>query len=460
MDNSPSINRTPPRNLEAEQAVLGAAFLTKDAIVQAMEYLEPQDFYSRKHQILFAAMIKLNERDQPIDIVSMKAELDQEQQTDNIGGMEYLAKLAGAVPTASDVAYYAKIVKDKSTARRLIDTATKIASKGYEDHDDLTDLLDDAEKSILNVAESSNTNELQKISDLLSQSADHIYELSKQKSDVTGLATGYPQLDKMTTGLHPDELIIVAARPAMGKTAFALNIAQNVAIKNDASVAIFSLEMGAESLVDRMLCAEGSINANHLRTGDLTEDEWKSLWVAMGTLDRANIFIDDTPGIRVPEIRAKCRRLAKQTGNLGLIVIDYLQLIEGGNAENRQQEVSEISRQLKKLAKELQCPVIALSQLSRGVEQRQDKRPVLSDIRESGSIEQDADIVSFLYRDDYYQHEDGGDDDQGPVDADQPSLSETEVIIDKNRSGPRGTVKLLFNKTYNKFASIDYEHQE
>lgn len=458
MDNTPKITRTPPRNLEAEKAVLGAAFLTQDAIVQAREYLTPEDFYSHRHKIIFKAMTSLNDNDQPIDIISMKNELDREKETDNVGGMEYLTELAEAVPTAADAAYYAKLVRDKATIRRLIDTATKIAGKGYEDNEDLTTLLDEAERSILNVAESNKNGDLQNLSDLLSQSAAHIYQLSKQKTDVTGLTTGYPQLDKMTTGLHPDELIIIAARPAMGKTAFALNIAQNVAIKNNTAVAIFSLEMGAESLANRMLCAEGSINANHLRTGDLTEDEWSSLWMAMQSLNRAKIYIDDTPGIQVPEIRAKCRRLAKQTGNLGLVVIDYLQLIEGGNAENRQQEVSEISRQLKKLAKELQCPVIALSQLSRGVEQRQDKRPVLSDIRESGSIEQDADIVSFLYRDDYYDHDD---DDQAPDPAsDEPSLSETEVIIDKNRSGPRGTVKLLFNKTYNKFASIDYEHDQ
>lgn len=459
MDNTPKITRTPPRDLEAEKAVLGAAFLTQDAIVQAREYLTEDDFYSNRHKIIFRAMTRLNENDQPIDIISMKNELDREKETDNVGGMEYLTELAEAVPTAADAAYYAKLVRDKATIRRLIKTATKIAGKGYEDNEDLTTLLDDAERSILNVAESNKNGDLKQISDLLQESAAHIYNLSKQKTDVTGLTTGYPQLDKMTTGLHPDELIIIAARPAMGKTAFALNIAQNVAVKNNAAVAIFSLEMGAESLVNRMLCAEGSINANHLRTGELSEDEWKSLWMAMQSLNKAQIYIDDTPGIQVPEIRAKCRRLAKQTGNLGLVVIDYLQLIEGGNAENRQQEVSEISRQLKKLAKELQCPVIALSQLSRGVEQRQDKRPVLSDIRESGSIEQDADIVSFLYRDDYYDHDD--DDDEAPDPAsDEPSLSETEVIIDKNRSGPRGTVKLLFNKTYNKFASIDYEHDQ
>lgn len=465
MENTP-INRTPPRNLEAEQAVLGAVFLAKDAIVTAMEYVQPEDFYTRAHQIIFAAMLKLNDQDVPIDIVSMKNELDKEKQTANIGGIEYLAKLAAAPPTAADVASYAKLVKDKAVARRLIDTATMIAGKSYEDSEDLTNLLDEAERSILSVAESNNQSEMKLMRDLLYDATSHIDELSKQSTAVTGLAMGYPQLDKMTTGLHPDELVILAARPAMGKTAFALNIAQNVAVKNDTTVAIFSLEMGAESLVNRMLCAEGSINANHVRTGNLSSDEWQSLWVATESLSKADIYIDDTPGIRVAEIRAKCRRLAKKTGHLGLIVIDYLQLIEGGNAESRQQEVSEISRQLKKLAKELACPVIALSQLSRGVEQRQDKRPVLSDIRESGSIEQDADIVSFLYRDDYYTREQGQEQDAGPgngapaqANEELPSLSEVEVIIEKNRSGPRGTVRLLFNKTYNKFASIDYEHE-
>lgn len=454
MDNELEVTRTPPRNLAAEQAVLGAALLAPDAIVEAMEYLTPDDFYTRAHQILFAAMLTLNEHDRPIDVVNLQNELERTKQLDNVGGVQYLAELAGAVPTAANVAYYAKIVSDKATARRLIDTATKIASQGYEDTDDVTDMLDEAERSILNVAESNNQTDLQSIGDLLHTSSDHLLELSQQKSDVTGLPMGYPLLDKMTTGLHEDELIILAARPAMGKTAFVLNIAQNIAAHSNErpAVAMFSLEMGAESLVNRMLCAEGNINANHLRTGNMNEDEWQQYWVASQTLSEAQIYIDDTPGIKVAEIRAKCRRLAKRTGKLGLIVIDYLQLIEGSNSESRQQEVSEISRQLKKLAKELSVPVIALSQLSRGVEQRQDKRPVLSDIRESGSIEQDADIVGFLYRDDYYQRETG---DQAQDETN--SLSEVEVIIEKNRSGPRGTVKLLFNKAYNKFASIDYE---
>ena len=426
MDTRPEISRTPPRNIEAEQAVLGAILLKDDAIVEAMEYVKEDDFYTRQHQLLFKTMVALNDNDKPIDVVSMQVELNRQNQLEAVGGIQYLAKLAAAVPTAADVGFYAKIVHDKATARRLIDTATKIASEGYEDADEITDMLDRAEQSILNVAEDNNQSEMQNIEEVVHEAANHTYELSKQQTRVTGLRTGYPQLDNMTTGLHEDELIILAARPAMGKTAFALNIAQNVAV--------------------------------HLRTGNLDTDEWDALWVAMGSLAGTNVYIDDTAGIKVPEIRAKCRRLKKRTGNLSLIVIDYLQLIEGSNSENRQQEVSEISRQLKKLAKELSVPVIALSQLSRGVEQRQDKRPVMSDIRESGSIEQDADIVAFLYRDDYYtreQQEDGA----PQVGSDQEaenSLSEVEVIIEKNRSGPRGTVKLLFNKAYNKFASVDF----
>lgn len=461
MDNSPAISRTPPKNLEAEQAVLGAALLRKDAIVEALEYVQPEDFYSRQHQIIFQAMVALNDADQPIDVVALQVALSKSNQLEAVGGVQYFAKLAAAVPTAADVSYYAKVVHDKATARRLIETATKIASEGYADDDSVGDMLDRAEQSILNVAENNNRAEMQDIATVVKQSTDHIYELSKQHTAVTGLRMGYQQLDTMTTGLHADELVILAARPAMGKTAFALNIAQNVAIRGEGNptVAIFSLEMGAESLVNRMICAEGNINANHLRTGNLDDDEWDSFWVAMAALAKTNIYIDDTAGIKVPEIRAKCRRLAKRTGNLALIVIDYLQLIEGtsANGESRQQEVSEISRQLKKLAKELGVPVIALSQLSRGVEQRQDKRPIMSDIRESGSIEQDADIVAFLYRDDYYSRDEEDDGGGGREDDPATSLSEVEVIIEKNRSGPRGTVKLLFNKAYNKFAGVDFD---
>lgn len=453
------VNELPPQNIDAEKAVLGSIFLSTDALIEAMEYLEPDDFYKRAHQIIFKDMVELNDRDQAVDVVTITNLLTEQNNLDDVGGMEYIADLAGSVPTAANITYYAKIVKDKSLLRRLIQTATNIVTNSYSTDDDITTVLDDAERDIMNVAENRNQSGFKAIKDVLNSAFNEIDRLSQAGDTVTGVSTGYPELDKITTGLHEDELIILAARPAVGKTAFALNLAQNVGTKTDKTVAIFSLEMSAESLVNRMLCAEGSINANHLRTGQLTEDEWQNLVVAMGSLSRANIFIDDTAGIKMSEIRAKCRRLAKESGNLGLVVVDYLQLIEGSNAENRQQEVSGISRQLKKLAKELHVPVIALSQLSRGVEQRQDKRPVLSDIRESGSIEQDADIVAFLYRDDYYRDEDEDDDDQSSGSSgedDENDVGEVEVIIEKNRAGARGTVKLLFVKPFNKFSSVSY----
>lgn len=456
MNNDVLSDQTPPQNIEAEKAVLGAAFLSGDALVEAMEYVQPEDFYRRAHQIIFQKMVDLNDQDKPIDALTMREQLDKTNHLEDIGGFSYIVELAEAVPTAANVVYYAKIVQEKSVLRKLIQTATDIVTRSYTGEEEVPDLLDEAERSILNVAETRNQDGFKEIKDVLKEAFEEIDRLSQNDSDVTGLSTGYPQLDKMTTGLHEDELVILAARPAVGKTAFALNIAQNVGTQTDKTVAIFSLEMSAQSLVNRMLCAEGSIDANHLRTGQLSEEEWRNLVVAMGSLSKTSIYIDDTAGIKIAEIRAKCRRLAKEQGNLGLIVIDYLQLIEGTNRENRQQEVSDISRQLKKLAKELNVPVIALSQLSRGVEQRQDKRPVLSDIRESGSIEQDADIVGFLYREDYYDRDNDDDDSpQDPRDNDE-NVGEVEVIIEKNRSGPRGTVKLLFVKSYNKFSSIAY----
>ncbi|GAK47509.1 DNA helicase [Secundilactobacillus oryzae JCM 18671] len=454
MNNEIINDQTPPQNIEAEKAVLGAIFLSTDAIVDTMAYLQPEDFYRRAHQLIFAVMVDLNDRDEAIDAVTVSDELTTRNQLEDIGGVSYIAELASSVPTAANASYYAKIVSQQAILRRLIRTATDIVTKSYSQDDSVEDLLAQAEQSIMNVAEDRNSSGFKPIKDVLTNTFEEIDKLAQQKDTVTGLSTGYRDLDKITTGLHEDELMILAARPAVGKTAFALNIAQNVGTKTDKTVAIFSLEMSAESLVNRMLCAEGSIDANHLRTGQLSEEEWQNLVVAMGSLSKANIYIDDTAGIKMSEIRAKCRRLDKdRNGDLGLVLIDYLQLVESSGAENRQQEVSQISRQLKKLAKELHVPVIALSQLSRGVEQRQDKRPVLSDIRESGSIEQDADIVSFLYRDDYYEREDGEDNDGGGNDEIQ-NVGPVEVIIEKNRSGPRGTVKLLFVKSYNKFSSI------
>ena len=437
-------DRVPPQNIEAEQAVLGSIFLDADVLIEAMEYVEPKDFYRRSHQLIFQTMMTLSDRNEAIDVVTIKDRLEQENLLEDVGGLSYLSDLALAVPTAANVIYYAKIVEQKSLLRNLIQTATEIVTKGFEQGEDVESILDDAERSILEVSEKRNRSGFLSISDVLNTTIANIDQLYQNDEEITGLPTGYQALDKMTAGLQAEELIILAARPAVGKTAFALNIAQNVGTKTDKAVAIFSLEM------NRMLCAEGSIEASHLRTGQLSEEEWQNLIIAMGSLSRANIYIDDTPGIKITEIRAKCRKLAQEKGNLGLILIDYLQLIEGTGKENRQQEVSDISRQLKKLAKELKVPVIALSQLSRGVEQRQDKRPVLSDIRESGSIEQDADIVAFLYRDDYYDRGEGEDGDHEPPEVDNV----VEVIIEKNRSGARGTVELLFIKEYNKFSSL------
>ncbi|WP_198929603.1 replicative DNA helicase [Latilactobacillus curvatus] len=466
--NNELIEQVPPQNNEAEQAVLGAVFISGDALVEAMEYVAADDFYRKAHRLIFETMVELNERGEGIDAVTLKSALDAQNQLEDIGGIGYLAELAEAVPTAANVVYYAKIVSEKAMLRRLIQTAQNIVAKGYAQDEDVTDILDTAEKEIMDVSERQNKAGFKSISDVLTSSIEQIDKLYQNEEDITGLSTGYRDLDKITAGLHEDELIILAARPGVGKTAFVLNIAQNIGTKTNENIAIFSLEMGAEQLVNRMLCAEGSIDANHLRTGQLDELEWQNLIVAMGSLSKANIYIDDTPGVKMAEIRAKCRRLAKEKGGIGLIVIDYLQLIEGSGQENRQQEVSAISRQLKKLAKELRVPVIALSQLSRGVEQRQDKRPVLSDIRESGSIEQDADIVAFLYRDDYYRDEPGEDGDDfgggnpsapAPQQSDDADVGEVEVIIEKNRAGARGTVKLLFVKTFNKFSSISYADQ-
>ena len=459
VNNELMTDNLPPQNIEAEQAVLGAIFLNTDALADAMEYVEADDFYRRSHQLLFQAMVDLNNNSEAIDVLTVQNYLSTNNQLDDVGGVAYIAELATSVPTAANAGYYAKIVEEKSMLRRLISTATNIITQANNNDEDVPSLLDSAERQIMDVSERKNRSGFREIKDVLNEALNDVDRLSQQSEDITGLPTGYREFDKMTAGLQPDNLIILAARPAVGKTAFALNIAQNVATTTNTSVAIFSLEMSAESLVNRMLCAEGSINANHLRTGQLDEGEWQNLIVAMGALSNTSIFIDDTPGIKMAEIRAKCRRLAKEKGNLGLVVIDYLQLIEGSNKESRQQEVSEISRQLKKLAKELGVPILALSQLSRGVEQRQDKRPVLSDIRESGSIEQDADIVAFLYRDDYYERGDSKSDDNEDDEPLNQDVGEVELIIEKNRAGARGTVKLLFIKSYNKFSNISYAQE-
>lgn len=438
--------RVPPHNIEAEQAVIGAVFLQPDAFSTASERLVANDFFRANHQVIFEAMFELFEKGEPIDLVTVTTLLSNNQKLEIAGGVSYLTDIAASVPTAANIDYYSKIVEEKAVLRRLIQSATDIVTNTFSKEDQVEDLLDEAEKTILDVSSRKNIKAFKPIKDVLIEVYDDIEQLHHREDDVTGVPTGYRDLDRMTSGFQRNDLIIVAARPSMGKTAFALNIAQNVAIKTDENVAIFSLEMGAGQLVQRMLCAEGNIDSQRLRTGKLEQDDWGKLTMAMGSLSHAGIYIDDAPGIRVSDIRSKCRRL-KQEHGLGMIIIDYLQLIQGSenSRENRQQEVSEISRSLKSLARELEVPLIALSQLSRGVESRQDKRPMMSDLRESGSIEQDADIVGFLYRDDYYDSE-----------SEQQNI---EIILAKQRNGPTGTVELAFVKEFNKFVDIDFRYE-
>ena len=441
-------DRIPPQTLEAEQAVLGAILLESEALITSMERLKSEDFYSVSHQRIFDVMVALNDDNEPIDLVTMTARLQDLGQMEEVGGVMYLAKLANSVPTAANVEYYAQIVEEKSILRRLIRTATQIVSNGYATEDDVGVLLNDAEARIMEISSRRSATGFVSIRDVLMEVFEKVEFLYNHKGGVSGIPSGFVDLDKMTNGFQRNDLIIVAARPSVGKTAFALNVAQNVAVRASETVAIFSLEMLAPQLVQRIVCAESNVDATRMRTGHLEGDDWEKLSMAIGALSEAQIYIDDTPGITVSDIRAKCRRLKKEKG-LGMILIDYLQLIQGrGKAgENRQQEVSEISRTLKQIARELDVPVIALSQLSRGVEQRQDKRPMMSDLRESGSIEQDADIVAFLYRDDYY-------------DKESEKKNIIEIIIAKQRNGPVGTVELVFLKNFNKFVSLDRSHGE
>ncbi|HEO4090792.1 TPA: replicative DNA helicase [Streptococcus agalactiae] len=439
--------RVQPQDLLAEQAVLGSIFISPEKLIMVREFISPDDFYKYSHKVIFRAMTTLADRNDAIDAATVRNILDDQGDLQNIGGLGYIVELVNSVPTSANAEFYAKIVSEKAMLRDIISKLTDTVNMAYEGNDS-DEIIATAEKALVDINEHSNRSGFRKISDVLKVNYENLELRSQQTSDVTGLPTGFRDLDRITTGLHPDQLIILAARPAVGKTAFVLNIAQNVGTKQNRPVAIFSLEMGAESLVDRMLAAEGMVDSHSLRTGQLTDQDWNNVTIAQGALADAPIYIDDTPGIKITEIRARSRKLSQEVDDgLGLIVIDYLQLISGTRPENRQQEVSEISRQLKILAKELKVPVIALSQLSRGVEQRQDKRPVLSDIRESGSIEQDADIVAFLYRDDYYRRE--GEEAEEIVED-----NTVEVILEKNRAGARGTVKLMFQKEYNKFSSI------
>ncbi|ELJ9285524.1 replicative DNA helicase [Staphylococcus pseudintermedius] len=454
-----------PHSHEAEQSVLGAIFLDPELMSSTQEILLPESFYRGAHQHIFRAMMDLNEDGKDIDIVTVLDRLTQEGVVNEAGGPQYLAEITSNVPTTRNIQYYTDVVFKNAVKRKLIHTADSIANDGYNDELDLDTVLNDAERRILELSSTRESDGFKDIRDVLGQVYDNAEQLDQNSGQTPGIPTGYRDLDQMTAGFNRNDLIILAARPSVGKTAFALNIAQKVATHEDQyTVGIFSLEMGADQLATRMICSSGNVDSNRLRTGTMTEEDWNRFTVAVGKLSRTKIFIDDTPGVRITDIRSKCRRL-KQEHGLDMIVIDYLQLIQGSGSrasDNRQQEVSEISRMLKAIARELECPVIALSQLSRGVEQRQDKRPMMSDIRESGSIEQDADIVAFLYRDDYYNRGDGDDDDDdgGLEPQTNDENGEIEIIIAKQRNGPTGTVKLHFMKQYNKFTDIDYAHAD
>ena len=437
------IGKIPPSDIEAEQAVLGSMLTDKDATIAAIEVLKEDDFYREDNKLIYRAILNLYNRAEPVDIITLKSELTSMGKFDAVGGLEYLADLPEKVPTTANVERYIKIVEEKAILRNLIKTANEIINLGYDPTEEVENIMDSAEKKIFDIMQSKNQKGYSPIKDVLVDTFSQLEVLYNQKQHITGVPTGFADLDYKTAGLHGSDLILLAARPAMGKTAFALNIATNAAVRAKVPVAIFSLEMSKEQLVNRVLCGEAMVHSNKVRTGKLDEQDWAKLASALGPLSESEIYIDDTPGISVMEIRAKCRKL-KLEKNIGLVVIDYLQLIQGSNKRggSREQEISEISRSLKILAKEINVPVIALSQLSRAPEQRPDHRPMLSDLRESGAIEQDADIVMFLYRDDYYNE-----------DSDKKNIA--EVILAKHRAGSTGTVELLWLGSYTKFVNID-----
>lgn len=442
--------RVPPQNIEAEQAVLGAMLIDKEAIAKATEVLSADDFYREAHRVIFSAMLELYNKNEAVDMVTVTEILKRDNKLEDIGGIAYITSLANVVLTAANVKYHAEIVAEKSVLRQLVRVSTEIAAMGYEANEDVGTLLDTAESRILEISNRKKKNDFTAINDILMDSVQSIESLLQNKGALTGLPAGFADLDKLTSGLHPSDFIILAARPSMGKTALALNIVQNVALRahkviggEPRSVAFFSLEMSKEQLVNRMLCAEAGIDSQRLRVGEMHDEDWTHLWDACDTMSRAKIYIDDTAGITAMDMRSRARRLKAEHG-LDLIVVDYLQLMQGSgkrnNSGDRQQEVSEISRSLKALARELDVPVLALSQLSRSVESRQVKRPMLSDLRESGSLEQDADIVAFLYREDYYNPE--------------TENKHTELIIAKHRNGPVDTVNLFFQKQFTKFVGF------
>lgn len=438
-----SLGRIPPQNIEAEQSVLGAILLDKEVLSNVTEIISGQDFYRDDHKEIFEAIMDLYERAEPIDLITVSEQLKARGSLDGVGGLEYLTNLANMVPTTANAKHYARIVEEKSILRRLIRASSEIVNMGYEASEEVSYVLDKAEKSIFDVLQKRNTQGFSPIKEVLIDTFNRLEELYNNKGFITGIATGFTDLDYKTAGLQNSDLILIAARPAMGKTSFVLNIAQYAAIHAKVPVAIFSLEMSKEQLVNRMLCSEAMVDSQKIRTGKLEDSDWQKVARALGPLSEAPIYIDDTPGVTAMEIRAKCRRL-KIEKNLGLVVIDYLQLMQGRTKgyDSRQQEISEISRSLKILAKEINVPVLTLSQLSRAPEQRADHRPILSDLRESGAIEQDADIVMFLYRDDYYN-----------PDTEKKNIA--EAIIAKHRNGSTGTVELAWLGQYTKFANLE-----
>jgi len=435
------LGRNPPQNISAEQAALGSMLLQEDAILHGVDILRPEDFYKKSHQIIFKCILELFEKSRGVDLVTLTEELNRVNLLEEIGGVTYLTNLINSVPTAANIEYYIKIIEEKSILRNLINSATKIISMGYEEKEDAKVLLDKAEHLVFEISQRNIRQSFVPIKELITDSYEKIEDLYHREEFITGVSSGFDEFDEITTGFQSSEFIVIAGRPAMGKTAFCMSIAQYASISKNTPVAIFSLEMSKSQLVQRMLCSEARIDAHNLRKGRLAEKDWAPLSNAAGRLASAPIFIDDTAGITCLEIKAKARRLKAQH-NLGLVIIDYLQLISSsGRIENRQQEISEISRSLKGLARELNVPVIAVSQLSRAVEQRIERRPRLSDLRESGAIEQDADLVVFIYREEYYKPK-----------TEKKGIA--EVIISKQRNGPTGKVELTFVKEYAKFENL------
>ncbi len=436
--------KIPPQSLEAEFSVLGGLMLEREAFDQVADLLDMQDFYKPAHQIIYKTILELHQKSQPIDLVTVMNLLQSKNELDQVGGAEYLLTLLEKVVSAANIDSHAKIIRDKSLLRRLIHTSSNLIEKAFgSDFNDVETLIDLAESEILKVGENKMSSGLIGTMDIVKSSIEKIEDLYKRKADVTGVPTGFTELDKMTSGLHGGELIIVAARPSMGKTAFSLNLATHMALKAKKTVAYFSVEMSKESVMMRLLSGESKISMGEIRTGRIQDASWPKLIQAAGAISEAPLFIDDTAGISPFEIRARCRRL-KATHGLDCIMIDYLQMMDlKQKVESRERAVSEISKGLKSIAKELKVPIIALAQLNRGVEGRSDRRPMLSDLRESGSIEQDADVIMMLYRDDYYDKED------------QDKAGHAEVIIGKQRNGPTGTVKLKFDAKINKFRDAD-----